>query len=102
MYVLVCYLPGSHLESVKSALFEAGAGSMGGYDQCSWQTKGFGQFMPSSTSNPFIGKREELAQVEEWRIELVVKEEDVPSVIEALKRSHPYDVPSYHLIPVRV
>jgi hypothetical protein len=102
MYVLVCYLPESHLESVKSALFASGAGSMGGYDQCCWQTRGLGQFIPSSTSNPYIGVREELAQVEEWRIELVVKEEDASSVIEALKRSHPYEVPSYHLIPVRV
>jgi len=102
MYVLVCYLPDSHLESVKGALFAAGAGSMGGYDHCSWQTKGLGQFFPSSASNPFLGAREELAQVEEWRLELVVKEEYVSSVIEALKRSHPYEVPSYHLIPVKV
>ncbi|HKL60172.1 MAG TPA: NGG1p interacting factor NIF3 [Sphaerochaeta sp.] len=102
MYVLICYLPESHLESVKSALFAAGAGSMGGYDQCSWQTKGLGQFRPSAESNPFLGEREELAQVVEWRLELVVKEEDASSVIEALKRSHPYEVPSYHLIPVRV
>lgn len=102
MYVLVCYLPESHLESVKDALFACGAGSMGGYGQCSWQTKGLGQFRPSLASNPFLGARGELAQVEEWRLELVVKEEDVSSVIEALKRSHPYEVPSYHLIPVRV
>ena len=100
MYILVCYLPVSHLELVKSALFAAGAGNMGGYDQCSWQTKGMGQFRPSLGSNPFLGEREELAQVEEWRLELVVKEEDASSVIEALKRSHPYEVPSYHLIPV--
>lgn len=102
MYVLVCYLPESHLESVKSALFASGAGSMGGYEQCCWQTKGLGQFLPSLESNPFLGEKGELAQVAEWRIELVVKEEDVTSVIEALKRSHPYEVPSYHLIPVRV
>ncbi len=102
MYVLVCYLPESHLESVKGALFAAGAGSMGGYEKCSWQTKGLGQFLPSLASNPFLGEREQLAQVEEWRLELVVKEEDAASVIEALKRSHPYEVPSYHLIPVRV
>ena len=102
MYVLVCYLPESHLESVKEALFAAGAGKMGGYEQCSWQTKGIGQFRPSSTSNPYLGTREELAQIEEWRLELVVNDEDVLSVVEALKRSHPYEVPSYHLIPVRV
>jgi len=102
MYVLVCYLPESHLESVKNALFSAGAGSMGGYEKCCWQTKGLGQFLPSLTSNPYLGVREELAQVAEWRLELVVKEEDAASVIEALKSSHPYEVPSYHLIPVRV
>lgn len=102
MYVLVCYLPESHLESVKEALFASGAGEMGGYDRCCWQTKGIGQFRPSASSNPFLGKSGELAQVEEWRLELVVREEDAPAVIEALKRSHPYEVPSYHLIPVGV
>lgn len=100
MYILVCYVPQSHLEQVKQALFTAGAGVMGGYDQCCWETEGLGQFRPLQGSNPFLGKRGELAQVREWRIELVVNEEDAPLVVQALKDAHPYEVPAFHLIPV--
>ena len=99
MYILVCYIPETHLEQVKQALFSAGAGKMGKYEQCCWQTLGEGQFKPIEGSNPFLGSVEELAQVAEWRLELVVNEEDAASVVEALKYAHPYEVPAYHLFP---
>jgi hypothetical protein len=100
MYVLVCYVPSTHLETVKEALFAAGAGSLGGYDRCCWQTLGTGQFRPGEQASPFIGKAGVLEQVDEWRIELVVDEEHAASCVQALLDAHPYEVPAYHLIPV--
>ncbi|WP_320129048.1 NGG1p interacting factor NIF3 [uncultured Sphaerochaeta sp.] len=100
MYVLVCYIPETHLQLVKEALFAAGAGAMNGYEQCSWQTLGTGQFKPGEGNSPFIGEVGVLEQVAEWRLELVVDEEHVVSVVQALLESHPYEVPAYHLIPV--
>ena len=100
MVVLVCYVPDSHLEAVKEALFSAGAGKMDGYDRCCWQVRGTGQFRPLAGSNPFLGTAGELEQTDEWRIELVVDEEYVASAVEAMKKAHPYEVPAYHLIPV--
>ncbi len=100
MYVLVTYVPESHLGQVKEALFASGAGSMDGYDQCCWQVKGTGQFRPLSGSHPFLGSGNQLETVEEWRLEMVVDEEHAAKVVEALKRAHPYEVPAYHLIPV--
>jgi hypothetical protein len=100
MYVLVCYIPETHLQIVKDALFASGAGTLGGYEQCSWQTLGTGQFMPCKGSSPYIGEVGALEQVAEWRLELVVDEEHVASAVQAMLEAHPYEVPAYHLIPV--
>jgi len=100
VYILVTYVPDSHLEVVKEALFKAGAGKMGSYDSCCYQSQGTGQFRPLQGSSPFIGQVGELAQEREWRLELVVDEEFAAPVVEALLESHPYEVPAYHLIPV--
>ncbi|MBL4622718.1 MAG: YqfO family protein [Immundisolibacteraceae bacterium] len=95
MYKLVVYVPESQLEQVKSALFTAGAGKVGDYDQCSWQTSGTGQFRPLAGSNPFIGELDQLEQVTEYRLETVVENHHIESVIKALYQAHPYEEPAY-------
>ena len=55
MYKLCVYVPDKHVENVKKALFIAGAGHIGQYDQCCWQTTGVGQFRPLENSHPAIG-----------------------------------------------
>jgi hypothetical protein len=100
MYVLVTYVPESHLEAVKQALFDAGCGCMDGYDHCCWTVKGEGQFRPLFGSDPFLGKVGKMEKVVEYRIEVVVDELHAAQAVEALKRAHPYEVPAYHLINV--
>lgn len=95
MVALQVYVPESHLESVKAALFAAGAGRIGNYDSCCWQTKGTGQFRPLENSNPFLGKQGAVERVDEWKIELVCEESLLPKVLEALKAAHPYETPAY-------
>lgn len=53
MYKMCYFVPESHLETTKSALFEVGAGRIGDYDCCAWQCKGQGQFRPLDGSQPF-------------------------------------------------
>jgi len=91
MYSLVFYVPESHLESVKHAVFSAGAGSMGNYDSCCWQVKGLGQFRPAKGATPFLGKVGELEFVDEYRVEMVLREEVKASVLAALLLAHPYE-----------
>jgi hypothetical protein len=98
MYVLVTYVPESHLESLKAALFSAGAGRIGAYDSCSWQCLGQGQFRPLSGAHPFLGKEGELERVSEWRLECVLEESAAAKVLAALKASHPYETPAYHFL----
>lgn len=95
MYALFFYVPESHLETVKSALFSAGAGSIGDYQNCCWQVLGQGQFQPMAGSQPFIGQYEQLEKVAEWRVELVVDSAQISSVVAALKAVHPYEEPAY-------
>ena len=59
------YVPESHLETVKSAMFSAGAGKAGLYDSCAWQTAGEGQFRPLPGSRPFLGEQDKLETVVE-------------------------------------
>jgi hypothetical protein len=98
-YLLVCYVPESHLESLKSALFQAGAGDFGNYDMACWQSKGMGQYRPIKDANPHLGVLNKLEQLEEYKIEIIVANDKLFHVLNALKKAHPYEVPAYQLTP---
>jgi len=95
LYQLVFYVPESHLEAVKQAVFNAGAGILGDYDRCCWQVLGSGQFRPLQGSNPFLGEQGSLQQVAEYRVETVVAEIALKNVQLALREAHPYEQPAY-------
>ncbi|WP_136477905.1 YqfO family protein [Pseudomonas sp. DG56-2] len=97
MYKLAFFVPPSHVEVVKAAVFAAGGGRIGDYDCCAWQVLGQGQFRPLDGSQPFIGQTGVVEQVEEWRVELVVADELIQSAVAALKHSHPYQTPAYEV-----
>lgn len=98
MYKLIFFVPQAQLESVKLAVFNAGAGSQGEYDHCCWQTKGVGQFRPSALADPFIGKAGELERVDEWRVEMLCPKQKAGDVVTALKKAHPYEEVPFDLI----
>lgn len=100
MYKLTVFIPDSHLEAVKNALFTAGAGKLGNYAECCWQVKGQGQFRPLNGSTPHIGKLNQLEYIEEWRVEMVVADKYIKNVIDALKLSHPFETPAYDVLKV--
>ncbi len=94
------FVPESHLESVKSAVFAEGAGQIGDYESCCWQTLGTGQFKAMASANPFIGEVGELEKVEEWKVEMVVEETKMPSVMTAFLAAHPYEEPAYECFQI--
>lgn len=98
---LVFFVPESHKEAVKQAIFEAGAGQYDGYDCCSWETEGAGQFRPLAGSNPFIGTQGDIERVNEFRVETVCRESRIKSVLEALISVHPYETPAYEVWSVK-
>ncbi|KAA1171193.1 NGG1p interacting factor NIF3 [Marinobacter salinexigens] len=97
MYKLCYFVPESHLEETKIALFEAGAGRIGDYDRCAWQCLGQGQFRPLDGSDPFLGKVGEIEKVREYKVELVCADERIADAVLALKQAHPYEEPAYEV-----
>lgn len=79
-------------------MFEAGAGRVGNYDCCAWQTRGEGQFRPLEGSAPFLGNQGQVETVIEYKLELVCEEPCLKAVIAALKRAHPYEEVAYTAI----
>lgn len=97
MYKLCYFVPESHLEQTKLALFGAGAGKIGDYADCAWQVEGQGQFRPLAGSDPFIGDQGELETVREFKVELVCNDDLIRGAIQALKQAHPYEEPAYEV-----
>lgn len=97
MYKLAFFVPESHLQTVKDALFAAGAGRIGDYEHCCWQTLGTGQFRPLPGAQPFLGQQGQLEQVPEWKVEMVLADDLVGAVVGALRASHPYEEPAFDL-----
>jgi len=97
MYQIVFYVPESHLEPVKQALFKAGAGKIGDYDCCAWQTLGQGQFRPLDGSDPYLGQIGEVEQVAEYKVELVCVKAALKPAITAMLAAHPYEEPAYSI-----
>lgn len=98
MYKLIFFVPESHLEHVKKAIFAAGAGKLGNYDQCCWQASGQGQFRPLPGSNPFVGQTNQLETVREFKVETVCADEHIKAAIAALRESHPYEEPAFDVL----
>jgi hypothetical protein len=98
MFVIIFYVPQVNAETVKQALFNAGAGSIGDYDSCAWQCLGTGQFKPLQGSQPHIGTLDEITLVDEFRVEIVCRTENLRAAINALKSAHPYEEPAYHIL----
>ena len=94
--------PETHLDVIKNAIFVTGAGSIGNYSHCAWQTLGEGQFMPLAGSNAFIGEINQLEKVPEYKVEIVCTKEQIKDAISALKLSHPYETPSYQVVRLEV
>lgn len=95
MYKICYFVPESHLEETKNALFLAGAGRIGDYDSCAWQCLGQGQFRPLDGSQPFLGESGQLETVYEYRVELVCDDSLIRAAVASLKLAHPYEEPAY-------
>ncbi|MDI4638725.1 MULTISPECIES: NGG1p interacting factor NIF3 [Halomonadaceae] len=97
MYKLAFFAPSEAAEIVKEAVFASGAGRIGDYEACCFQTAGIGQFRPLSGADPHIGRVGGLSHVEEVKIELVCQDELIRDAVAALKKAHPYEEPAYEV-----
>ena len=100
LYQVYFYVPEASLEIVKQAMFNAGAGSVGEYQECAWQTLGQGQFKPLSSATPTIDERGELTRLAEYRVEMVCKKPLLKAALAAMIQSHPYEEVAYGTYPI--
>ncbi len=97
---LVVFVPREALDTVRAALFEAGAGRIGDYERCSWYTAGTGTFLGGAETSPTVGEPGREERVAELRLETVYPVEREAEVIAALRRAHPYEEPAFDLYPL--
>lgn len=97
---LTFYIPAEHKEAVKAACFAAGAGRIGHYDHCAWETRGQGQFKPLAGSNPIVGEQNTCCKVDEYLVELIAPIAKIKSVLRAFIDAHPYETPAYQVMPI--
>jgi dinuclear metal center YbgI/SA1388 family protein len=100
-FKLMVYVPDSHAEEVKEALFKGGAGHIGQYDKCAFSLRGRGQFRPLEGSDPFLGSNGELESVDETRIETIVPRRKLDKVLKQMFKAHPYEEVAYDLFDLR-
>lgn len=97
---LVVFVPETHSIIVEQALGNAGAGCIGNYSHCTFQTAGTGTFFPLEGTQPFIGEQGKLERANEIRIETVIPESKQLEIIHAMKQVHPYEEVAYDVYPL--
>lgn len=101
LYKLQTYVPLSHVQQVQRALFQAGAGHIGRYEECSFISSGTGTFKPMEGSQPAIGSSGgPMETVAEEKLEVLVAKHQISAVLHALRSSHLYEEVAYELIPL--
>lgn len=98
MYKFIFFTPLESAESVKNAVFETGAGSIGNYKKCSFESEGTGQFLPVEGASPSLGKVDSLEKVRELRVEILCSEEQLSKAIRAMIKAHPYEDPAWEVV----
>lgn len=100
-FKVIVFVPQINLDKVANAVFNAGGGKIGEYDNCSFRLNGEGTFKGSAFSNPAIGKKNRFEKVNEVRFEFIVDSWELNKVITALVNSHPYEEPAYDIYPLK-
>jgi len=94
---LITFCPKDAAEKIRQALFDAGSGRIGNYDECSFNTEGFGTFRALDGADPYIGNLGEHHRENEVRIESIYESHLESFILSALKKTHPYEEVAYDI-----
>jgi len=98
MYKLNYFVPLEAKEKTKKALFAIGVGMFEHYENCAFETLGRGQFEPVGSANPYIGQKGIIEYVEEYKVEMICRDDLIQKAVEVLKEAHPYEEVAYEVI----
>lgn len=99
-YKLAVFIPVNAVSEVKRAIGDAGAGKIGNYSHCLFASPGTGSFKPLSGARPAIGEVGKIEEVEEVKLEAVVRKDRLAAVVEAMLAAHQYEEVAYDIYPV--
>src|SRR5690606_25132530 len=97
IYKLVTYAPIDNAIQVRKALFEAGAGNIGNYENCSFNSDGKGTYQGNDDSNPVVGEKQEFIEAQETKIEVTFEKHLQNKILKALFDSHKYEEVAYEI-----
>lgn len=97
---LVTFIPRTHFDAVREAVFGAGAGGVGHYDRCGFSCEGEGSFRGKEGTQPFLGKPGKFEQTTELRFEVILPRGLKARVLKALLKAHPYEEVAYDFYPI--
>ncbi|APZ47958.1 Nif3-like dinuclear metal center hexameric protein [Polaribacter reichenbachii] len=95
---LTTYVPNKSANDLRTALFDAGAGNIGNYDNCSFNVSGDGTFKGNENSNPVLGEKGKLHTEPETKISVIFESKNEKSILKALQENHPYEEVAYEII----
>ena len=98
---LVTYTIPENAEQLRNALFDAGAGKIGNYEDCSFNSQGIGTYMGNENSNPQIGERFEFVETQEIKIEVTFEKHLQSKILKALFSNHVYEEIAYEIYDLR-
>jgi dinuclear metal center YbgI/SA1388 family protein len=99
---LTTFTPNSEAEAVLQALFDAGAGAMGDYSECSFSSEGTGTFKPDLNANPSLGKIGTRHHEKETKIEVIFSKDQEAQIVAALLKKHSYEEVAYEIYPIEI
>ncbi|MFZ7119887.1 MAG: Nif3-like dinuclear metal center hexameric protein [Eubacteriaceae bacterium] len=100
MYKFVVFVPKSEIDAIKTELAKQGAGWTGNYSHCSFSSLGIGSFKPLEGSQPYRGSVNKIENIDEYRLETIIKEKDLFKTIKAVIKKHPYEEVAYDVYPL--
>ncbi|WP_027338677.1 Nif3-like dinuclear metal center hexameric protein [Halonatronum saccharophilum] len=100
MKKVVVFVPKDNLEGVREVMGRAGAGWIGKYSDCFFAQEGIGSFKALEGSEPYIGSKGELSEVEEVRLETIVPNSKLNKVVSKMIKAHPYEEVAYDVYPL--
>jgi dinuclear metal center YbgI/SA1388 family protein len=98
---LVVFVPKESIHQLDQAIFDAGGGRIGNYEECHFRTSGVGTFKPNHLAKPTIGKKENKSEVEEYRVEYLVNNYRISPILFAMNQAHPYEEVAYEIYPIQ-
>ncbi|HEX6846388.1 MAG TPA: Nif3-like dinuclear metal center hexameric protein [Chitinophagaceae bacterium] len=95
---LFTFVPLTHADKVRQSIFDAGGGHIGSYEECSFNSEGFGTFKGGQDTNPYVGKPGELHRENEVRVEVIYPSWLEGHLLKSLLTAHPYEEPAYDIV----